>query len=204
VSGEVDLALARARTPEAYRDTLERIGERVAELVDLTADFALLGDTRRAVVSPDRSVPLHALFAGLADRYGPRRGSPVAFDVAQSDRRVTGDEASLGGALALLLEHAVRHRRDGARVRLRALASEGSPRLVLDAPPAGFATGTWQALADRAHGDALAHGHLRLDTAARIVRACGGSIAAAFDSGRECVRISLGLPDAGSRKEEAP
>jgi len=41
IAAEVDLALARDRSPDAYRAALARIAECAAELIDMTADFAL-------------------------------------------------------------------------------------------------------------------------------------------------------------------
>lgn len=205
VSGEVDLALARDRSPAAYREALVRIGERVAELVDLTADFALLGDARHLPAAMAGTVTLQSVFSALADRYGPRRGSPVFFDVESPYRRVLGDEALLNGALALLVEHAVRHRRDESRVRLRALppdeAGERGPQLTLDALPAGFSTATWQVLAERPRGEPLAHGQVRLETAARIIHACGGSLDVGVEEGSDCVRIGLAPATVGAAPE---
>lgn len=202
VSGEVDLALARERSPAAYREALMRIGERVAELVDLTTDFALLGDARHLPAATEGSATLQLVFSALADRYGPRRGSPVHFDVEGPYRRVLGEEALLSGALALLVEHAVRHRRDGSRVRLRALppdeTGDRGPQLTLDAQAAGFSTATWQVLSERPRGEPLAHGQLRLETAARIIHACGGSVDVGFEEGSECVRIGLAPATVGA------
>lgn len=197
IAGEVDLALARDRSPAAYREALARIAERVAELIDLTHDFALLGDFGDFSVPPARTISLDAVFAALADRYGPRRGNSLTLVGTERRRSVAGDGTLITGALALLVEHAARHRRSGSQVQLRALPSEEATvssrtiDLVLDATPGGFSPSAWQALAADAGGGQPPHGELRLQTAARIILACGGSLELTSAGGAERVLIRL-------------
>jgi signal transduction histidine kinase len=202
ISGEVELALARHRSPAAYHEALSRIAERVAELIDLTRDFAFLGDSGEFSVLPAQTVPLTAVFEALADRYGPRRGTPLTLTGASLLRSVAGDGTLITGALALLVEHAARHRRSGSQVQLRALPPEEAtviPRtidLVLDAAPGGFSPSAWQALSVDAGADEHAHGELRLQTAARIIHGCGGSLDLTSAGGAErlLIRLRSGSP----------
>jgi hypothetical protein len=105
----------------------------------------------------------------------------------------------LVSALSLLVEHALRHCRDGSRVRLCALAPENpsapaTTTLRLDAVPTGFTSMAWQALAARAVDGPRSQGQLRVETAVRIIDACGGSVELAATGGADmCVHIQLRL-----------
>ncbi len=202
ISGNVDLALARDRSPAAYREALARIGERVAELIDLTNDFATLAEVDGCLPSSTDTATLDGVFAALSERYGVRRGSPVTLECSQPPQHLAGDEAMLVSALSFLVEHTLRHCRDGSRVRLCALASENpsAPAMTtlrLDAVPTGFSSMAWQALAARAVDGPRSQGQLRLETAVRMIDACGGSVEVAAPGGADmCVRIQLRLAKA--------
>lgn len=204
IAGDVDLALARDRSPAAYREVLTHIAERVAELIDLTKDVAVLGDAGEVSESSTATASLDAVFEALSDRYGERRGTPVTLEAARYRQKLASDETLITSALSLLLEHALRHRRDGSRVRLRALTTKdvtmvsGTADLLLDAPPAGFSNSTWHGLAGGFDTSQPAHGRLRLrlETAARIIHGCGGVLELTSAGGAECVLIRLRLASA--------
>jgi signal transduction histidine kinase len=197
VSGEVDLALARDRSPAAYREALTRIAARVEDLIDVTSDLAVLGDASTFCESSTATASLSAVFAALSDRYGIRRGNRVILDAEGNHRRVAGDELHVTSALSLLVEHALRHCRDGSRVRLRALTHgdattiAGTTDLVLDAPPGGFSPSTWRAVG--AHTRQPAHGQLRVEAASRIIHAFAGALELTSVGEQECVRIRFRL-----------
>jgi len=195
IAAEVDLALARDRSPDAYRAALARIAECVAELVDITADFTLYGDAPGEGDEDSRhAVRLSSVIETLGTRYGARRGAPVTFAIAAPHGRVAGRDALITGALSLLIEHALRHRRSGSRVILRGTLPdppEGTIELRLDATPGGFTASAWDGLAA---GGRLTDGtnrDLRLHTAAGIICACGGSLALTTADGAEGVLIRL-------------
>jgi K+-sensing histidine kinase KdpD len=197
IAGEVDLALARDRSPAAYRDALARIAERVAELVDVTCDFAFLGDAGEASGAVGRTCTLDEVLTALADRYGARRGHSLMLAPGARTDVLAGDAHLITGALALLVEHGSRQRRSGAHLLLRAMAAHDSDELpttidfMLEATPGGFSPAAWQALADERQVHESSHGALRLETAARIIRACGGSLDLIADHGIDRVLIGL-------------
>jgi signal transduction histidine kinase len=204
ISGNVELALARDRSPAAYREALARIGERVAELIDLTNDFATLAEVNTCLPSPTDIAALDGVFAALCDRFGVRRGRPVTLMCPQPHQRLACDEGLLVSALSLLVEHALRHCRDGSRVRLFALAPDNPSAtdaaiLWLDAIPTGFTAMAWHALAAGTPAGPSSHGQLRVETAVRMIDACGGSVELAALGGADmCVRIQLRLATARS------
>jgi K+-sensing histidine kinase KdpD len=202
LSGEVDVALRRERSPAAYRDALSRIAASVAELVELTGDLSVLGEphgddpllARRA--RPDR------ILGGVAERYASTGAISFAADPALREVVVAGDEGLLTRAVTLVVEHAVRHRRDNARVTVRAAAVElpsSGPRLVeivVHGGAGAFWPHTWQTLSTSpettAPATAPGSGPLRLRTSGRIVTRCGGSLHAQFSAaGQITVHIRL-------------
>ena len=199
IAGEVDLALARDRSPAAYRDALSRIAECVAELVDLTGDLALYGGwSTQHADAPAHAARLAAVVEALKERYGARRGAPVTFVMGALHGSVAGRGTLITGALSLLVEHAVRHRRSGSRVLLRAVpaaegpgTSAGTIDFLLAATPGGFSPSTWEALAGGPGRTDPPQGEMRVQTAAGIIRGCGGSLALTTEDGAECVLIRL-------------
>jgi signal transduction histidine kinase len=196
IAGEVDLALARERSPAAYREALARIAERAAELVDLTSDFAFLGAAAPIPARAGETAGLQEIFGGLARRFGSRRGHVLTVPLTHPES-VMGNALLIVTALSLLVEHAIKHRRGGARVRLD-VAPAGEPattgaaiELVLDAPPAGFTAATWQPLAAGAAGTTPPGSDLRLEGAARLVHEFGGSLEPSPPGGADHLVIRL-------------
>jgi signal transduction histidine kinase len=197
LSGEVEIALRRDRSLAAYRQALTRIADRVTELVDLTGDLAVLGNPADAHTLEFRTASLDAALASVARRYDPMSAVHLTIESGPPQVRVIGDENLLTRALKLLVEHALRHRHDGAWVRLRARRPDGidpeltSVDLILDATPLGFSQRTWHHLGAEESEPAHAPGLLRLRTAARIVRDCGGSLDVQYSEGSASVHIRL-------------
>src|SRR3954465_4629240 len=66
VAGEVDLALCRDRSAAEYREALRRIGEGIADLVEITGDLTLVG----APIEPVETLAqLDAALADVRERY---------------------------------------------------------------------------------------------------------------------------------------
>jgi len=192
VSGEVELALRRERSPEAYRDALARIGQCVAELIDLTADLAILGSsTDVAGVSRGASRLGAVLGSIVGDDAGA--GTVIEGGAAGVDVDVIGDQAFLARSLRLLLQHATRHVPPGGRVTLRVeRVLHDRVELTLTASPP-LVGQTWRHLREDSDesGDVNAAGLLRLGTAARIVEHCGGAIRVDNGEAAGSVRITL-------------
>jgi len=186
VAGEVEIALRRDRTAGEYREALERIAAGVAELVEMSADLALVGEPPGAAAG---AADLGAILSRVRERY---KGRPeIAVDVEfPAATRVSGDEAHLARAIVLVLEHALRYRKDHAALELRGCvgASDGPVRLVIEAHPSGFWPRAWRALSPAA---AAAPVPLRLRTALWILAHSGGALTVDSASGVERVSIDL-------------
>jgi signal transduction histidine kinase len=179
VVGELDLALARERPASAYRETLQRISESVAELVDLTADLSSIVASTEPACEPPQVARLDAVLAAVAERYGGRRGLPVAFPADRDPVLVIGAADVLAGALSLLIEHALKHRPRGSRVRLGCEAADGrgGVELTIDVEPAAMAADVWHRAAGPVD-ERVTLRRMRVDAAASLLRRCGGSLVA--------------------------
>ena len=187
VSGEIDLALCRDRSPEEYREALRRIGEGVAELVEITADLSLLNDV---IETPTVLAYLEIVLTRVSDRFAAHHG--VTIDAGGTEAiRIAADEARLGRAIALVVEHAVRHRRNDAKISLRVAQARGHARLLVEAQAPGFWPRAWRSLAERSDDPATP---LRLRTARRIVEASGGTIAVASAAEGHPAPVVIDLP----------
>ena len=185
VAGEVDLALCRDRSAAEYREALRRIGEGIADLVEITGDLTLVG----APIEPVETLAqLDAALADVRERY-VRHVDVVVDAEGAAGLRVAADEARLARAITRVVEHALRHRRGGATVTLRVEQQRpGRVRLIVEAQPTGFWPDAWRSLSERADHPATP---LRLRTARHIVDACGGSLCLSSNSGCDCVHIEL-------------
>jgi signal transduction histidine kinase len=193
LSGEIELALRRERTPTEYRAALARMEQQVIELVALASDIGLIADPGQSYVLAVTPFPASELLAGIKGLAIPAEW----LTVEDSERGVhlLGDPRRLARALALLAVHAVRHRSPGARVRVRLLPETGSDswaRVVLDAGGSGFVPHAWRHLAKR---PALTHdetaGQLRPRMACRLVERCGGSVSLVREGGAETIQVRL-------------
>jgi signal transduction histidine kinase len=188
VAGEVELALRRDRSAAEYREALRRIAAGISELVGLTGDLTLLSDRVGPIRCGADSASLATILAAIRGRYAAHAGVRIAIDGA-ADARVAGDERGLGRAITLVIEHAIRHRRNEGLVSLRASANDhGCADLAIDAEPTGFWPTAWSHL-HASHSDA--GGPLRLRTARRIVEDSGGRLRVAHAAGTEVVHIEL-------------
>jgi K+-sensing histidine kinase KdpD len=184
LSGEVDVALRRERSAAAYRDALARIAASVAELVELTGDLTFLGHQSEDDPLTERRARPDRVLARVVERYVSDAAMAFEIDQALEETLVAGDEGLLARAATLVVEHAIRHRRDHARVTVRAAPLPASPRaqveIVVEGGDGAFWPHTWQSLSaspeEAASAPALGSGPLRLRTADRIIRRCGGSL----------------------------
>jgi len=201
LSGEVDIALRRDRSAAAYRDALIRIAASIAELVELTGDLTFLGEPGDDDPLPARRARPDRLFARVVERYASNAAMAFEIDPSVKEIVVVGDEGLLARAVSLVVEHAVRHRRNSARLSIHARPAIAGPgdaqgvEIVISGGDDAFWPHTWQCLAARAQeagpAPAIGSGPLRLRTADRIVRRCGGSIHAVRAAGVTSVNIRL-------------
>ncbi len=184
VAGEVDLALCRDRSAEEYREALRRIGEGIAELVEITGDLSLLSDI---IETPAVPAYLDTVLARVSDRFA--RHDNVTIEGGRAAAiKIAADEERLGRAIALVVEHAVRHRRSGAHVTLRVEEKNGRARLLVEAAPPGFWPRAWRSLTEGTDDPATP---LRLRTARRILDATGGTLTPSAREDCRCVVIDV-------------
>ena len=198
LSGEVELALVRDRSAAEYRAALSRIGERVSELVEMTDDLAVLGETSESRAASIEPVPLRALLASIAPRRssGERR---LELPPVEADVLVIGDPGRLARALTLLAEHAIAQCRPGIRVIVRLSLPPDSDRndvvLSFEAEPPGYLPRAWLHLTQSAEGEQVhAPGEFPLRTAACIVEDCGGSLEVSAEGATERLVVRLRRP----------
>jgi len=189
VAGEIEVALRRDRTATEYRDVLRRIAAGVAELVAISGDLALLNEPVDRVRDAAKSTRIAAILAPIAERYVNDASVRVAAGDAAA-LLVAGDERRLRRAVALVVEHALRHRRSNAMVTVRVANGSGAIAIAVEAQPPGFWPLAWSSLsADAAQSAAP----LRLRTARRILDESGGALRVAGHSATDAVHIELHL-----------
>ena len=184
VAGEVELALCRDRTVVEYQEALRRIGEGIAELIEITGDLSLLASDIEPAPGPAQ---LDRVLARVRERYADSGD----VDVAAEDGvgiAIADDEGRLYRAIALVVEHAVRHRRNGAPIALRVDRAGPRVRVLVEAQAPGFWPRAWTSLAGAADDPATP---LRLRTSRRILDANGGALRVSAGDGRDGVCIEL-------------
>jgi signal transduction histidine kinase len=124
---ELDLALARPRTPEELLTALESASEEVERLTALAEDLLLLADSEDdARVLESVEIPVEGLLREVARRFAPlagRAGRRISVAVEQ-DTSVRGDPDRLGRALGNLAHNALLHGEGEVTLRARVVGSE--------------------------------------------------------------------------------
>jgi two-component system, OmpR family, heavy metal sensor histidine kinase CusS len=201
LSGEVDVALRRTRSADAYRDALTRIAGSVADLVELTGDLSLLGEPGDDDGASTSTARIDAILAPLRERYASSADVTFAVTPVADVAVVTGDEALLTRAVTLVVQYALAHRRTPAGLVVRAAGPEDGAApferidVIVDAAAGTFWPHTWRGLGETpAAAEAAARSSpapLRLRIADRVVRRCGGSVHAASADGAGGIHIRL-------------
>lgn len=187
LSGEIEVALRRDRSPEEYREALRRIAAPLSDLIAISADLTLLGDPVDRSSTGSRASHLDAILARLHDRF--RTGHALQIEsLPAAHVLVAGDEQRLARALTLVIEHALRYRRPDSPVVVRVCDAGGGVRMDIDALPSGFWPHTWSSVGAAAMGPA---DPLRLRTARRILDESGGALLRSGESEWDGVRIEL-------------
>jgi K+-sensing histidine kinase KdpD len=203
LSGEVEVALRRERSAADYREALLRIAQSLSDLVSLTADLALLAEVTDITDIKARTASLDEILSSLVARHPQKDTNGVRVDATIEPASVVGDETLLVRGLALLVDHALRHRHTGATVRIRAARADGTVVepgfvcLILDAEPPGFSVQPWRYFsADSGQaGPSRVPGGVRLRIAARIVERCGGYVV--VQRSGDCDELAVCLRRAG-------
>jgi len=180
LSAEVDIALRRERPAAGYREALERIRHRLAELTEFSGDLSWLGRAP-GPSTESRTTSLESVLASVAHRSAI---TDVVIDGEIAGLRVQGDEQLVTRAITLLVEHAQRYRLENAVVRI--LVARSDPPVVqvrVTATPPGFAPGAWDCLRNRTTSGVSAGDLLRLQAASCIAREVGAAFEVGSDAG---------------------
>ncbi|MEP6573730.1 MAG: ATP-binding protein [Gemmatimonadota bacterium] len=114
--GELDLALKRERSPQEYRDTLERCREEVVRLTRLATDLLTLARNEAGLSAQDRiEVDLREVAERIRSRFQAVAGEgKLRIRLSGSIAVVRGDQAMLERIVSNLVDNAVKHTpRDG-------------------------------------------------------------------------------------------
>jgi signal transduction histidine kinase len=180
---ELDLALARARTPEELRSALRNASAETDRLVRLAQDLLVLGRARQGALPihrRDTRVDELVQRAGDAHR-GRAEEAGVRMRVECSQGlRARIDPERIRQALDDLLDNALRHAGRGGTITLSAARSDGRVQVAVRDSGPGFPPQVLERVvsipAGVAFGDGSGDSGLGLRIADAIARAHGGSL----------------------------
>jgi phospho-acceptor domain-containing protein len=199
--GEIELALRRDRSPQAYREVLGRLEVLCAELTEMSADLALLADPPDHEALPAQASRLDDAVRVVIDRY--RTNPAVRIAEPAGDLWIAGEGRLVSRALTLLVDHALRHRRARDPVILGLAPVSAMPTLdrvefTLAAPPAGFWPDAWRSIEAGAvpggnvdAAESTRPPSVRLRAAQVIVERCGGTLRPVVVDGVSVLLIEL-------------
>ncbi len=128
IRGEIDLALRRARSPEAMTETFHVIGGEVNELIRLVDDLLLLvrSDSKQLRLEK-RKIVLGEILRQTAQRFHERGDrKKIEFSVkTDQDAVVEGDPVYLKRLFSNLLDNAFKFTPEGGRIWVELKASPG-------------------------------------------------------------------------------
>ena len=154
---EAEVALRREREPAAYRETLGRVVEDVAEMTGTVQGLLQLARAESLVRTPEARVDLGALVRQRAERLrGEAEAKGVALSVGVDDGvRVAAEAAPLAEVVDNLVGNAVKYTPPGGRVAVelrhggRSGACTGAARLEVRDTGPGFDEAACERLFDR-------------------------------------------------------
>jgi len=138
---ELDLALARARTPEELESALTNAAEETDRLVRLAQDLLVLARMEGGRVPVHRAeVSIGDLVAESLARFAePARKAGVRIDLDLAPGTVSVDAVRVRQALDNLLDNAVQRTPPGGDVRLQARRADHSVTISVEDTGPGFA-----------------------------------------------------------------
>jgi signal transduction histidine kinase len=183
---EVELALARPRTPGELTQALHSVNDEVRRLIALAEDLLERAGAEEAGMPIEaHPVDLVALARRVGDRFTAGAGDRCISITGSRKAEVEGDVAHLDRALSNLVDNALRHGRGDIEIDIRTTL-QGAELTVTD-QGAGFAIHS----ASPAAPDGLG-----LTIVREIVRAHGGTVEVQHANGRTSVRVELRSPEA--------
>ena len=182
---EVELALAKPRSPEELEQALHSIDDEVRRLITLAESLLeLVGPEDRGLLIEARHVDLVALATRVADRFAVAAGDRAIRITASRSTVIQGDVARLDRALSNLVDNALRHGDGDVGIEIRA-TGRGAELTVTDEGD-GF---------DPDPPSPAGGGGLGLTIVREIVRAHGGTVEVQRAEERTRVQVSLTSPE---------
>lgn len=148
---EAEVALRRERAPEAYRETLGRVVEDVAEMTGTVQGLLQLARAESLLRPEDERLDLGELVSRRTERLradAEAKGIALSMDVAE-DIRVNAEAAPLAQVVDNLVGNAVKYTPAGGRVSVHLSHGGGSARLEVQDTGPGFDDSTCERLFDR-------------------------------------------------------
>jgi signal transduction histidine kinase len=183
IQAEVDLALGRARDPDEYRATLERIGSESHRLRAIVDDLLWLARADGRIPDPDRveTVDISAAVATAASRFQAVADTGAftlaALTVPNGGARVRGDRDGIDRLVTVLVDNACKYAGIGGTVEVRTSVSGGRVILTVDDSGPGIPFAIRDLVFDRFHRADQSPGGsgLGLAIADAVVRATSGT-----------------------------
>jgi two-component system OmpR family sensor kinase len=137
---ELDLALARARTPEELEGALRSALGETDRLVRLAEDLLVLARAERNTLPVHREdVPVASLLAGICSAYQSRaRAAGIRIEVDRPEGTASVDPARLRQAVENLLDNSLRLTPAGGMVRVRVVRDGEAFTLAVEDSGPGF------------------------------------------------------------------
>ena len=186
---EAEVALRREREPAAYRETLGRVVEDVAEMTGTVRGLLQLARAESLSRPEGERLDLGELVARRAERFrGTADEKGVGLSVEAADGvRVNAEAAPLAEVVDNLVVNAVKYTPPGGRVWVRLSHAGGAARLEVEDTGPGFDDATCERLFDRffradtPEVQAEPGSGLGLAIVKAIVEGYGGSVGCASD-----------------------
>ena len=183
---EVELALARPRTPEELTQALHSVNDEVRRLINLAEDLLERAGAEEAGVPIEaQPVDLVTLAGRVADRFSASAEDRGIRITGSPSAELQGDVTRLDRALSNLVDNALRHGDGDVEIDIR--ATPAGAELTVTDQGAGIATSP----AASAAPDGLG-----LTIVREIVRAHGGTMEIQHADGQTSVRMDLRSPEA--------
>jgi two-component system, OmpR family, sensor kinase len=194
---ELELALARPRSPDELRDALASAAEEVDRLTRLAEDLLVLAGADEGRLPLRRSaVAVGDLFETVARRFAPRAeaGGRALAVATGPDQMIVADRVRLEQALGNLVDNALRH--GGGTIRLQADSRDGTTTLQVsdegEGFPSSFLPHAFERFARADEARSRGATGLGLAIVDAVARAHGGTASAANrDEGGAVVSLSF-------------
>jgi heavy metal sensor kinase len=211
LKAELDLARARARTPEELEAALRSASEETDRLARLADDLLVLARASGGRLPVRREpVDVEALLAATTETFSAAatgRGVEITTEVTDG-LRADVDEVRLRQAIGNLLDNALRSTPPGGTVSVEASRRDGALRIEVrdtgEGFPPGSLPGVFEAFArtDASRGRGEGGAGLGLAIVRAVAEAHGGTVVAANEpEGGAVVTMSLALQ--GARESSA-